>query len=396
MKVTQIYEILNDVIGETLGETAIVNEDLSNIVDIGTNLQNADIVDKYVKKLVNRIGKTIFVDRVYKESGPSIMMDGWEYGSIMQKIMAELPDSTENSSWDLNNGETYNQDIFYQPEVYQLFFNNMVTYEVDMSFAHKQVKQSFANPTQLNAFFSMIENRIRMRLTIDYDNLKMRTINSFTAATLSKDYGTASRGTKSGVRAVNLLYLYNNMFTDNKVTKANCLFKPEFIRFASRQIALTTERLRKASRMYNIGGQARFTPSDLQHLILLSEFAKSANVYLQSDTFHEEFTALPKSEEVPYWQGSGTDYGFDSTGRINVSVPNPANTQTKVQIEQGGILGVLFDHEALGVNCAENRVTSHTNNKAEFYSNFYKSDARYFNDWNEQFVVFFVEDAAAS
>lgn len=35
MKVTQLYTLINAVTKEVLGETVVVNEDLSNVIDIG-------------------------------------------------------------------------------------------------------------------------------------------------------------------------------------------------------------------------------------------------------------------------------------------------------------------------------------------------------------------------
>ena len=117
---------------------------------------------------------------------------------------------------------------------------------------------------------------------------------------------------------------------------------------------------------------------------MLADFKKAANVYLQSDVFHDNFTELPNAEVVPYWQGSGLDYGFESVSAINIK------TASGEDVEVSGILGVMFDRDALGVTNLDRRVTTNYNPKAEFYSNWYKFDAGYFNDTNENFVVFFV------
>lgn len=392
MKVTQIYEILNTVVGETLGKTDIVAEDLSNIVDIGKEIIGADALDKYVKSLINRIGKVVFVDRVYKGQAPSVMMDGWEYGSILEKINMELPDTVENASWSLENGQFVNQDIFHAPKVDVKFFNDKTTFEIDMSFAEKQVKQSFANVTQMNAFFSMIEVRIQARLTIDYENLIMRTINNFTCATVYDEYGGDDNlSTDSKARAINLLHLYKAKNPNTTVTAENCLYDLDFIKFASYMIMLYSDRMERASQMFNIGGKTRYTPKDQQHIVLLSEFAKSADVYLQSDTFHNELVKLPKAETVTFWQGSGLNYDFSNTSEIHANIKDWKNgSPTGVEMVVTGVLGVIFDRTALGVTNIDRRITTHYNAKGEFINNFYKSDANYFNDYNENFVVFFV------
>lgn len=401
MKIEQVHTLLNSVLQETLGQNAIQVEDLQNVVELGRayeDIINSDAYDKYCGKLINRIGRTIFVDRVYEGQAPSVLMQGWEYGSIMQKIQGDLPDSTENPSWNLKDGQSYDPNVFHAPKVSAKFFNAMDTYQIAMSFTRLQVKQSFTSATQLNAFYSMIENRIKMRKTIDYDNLIMRTINNFTAATLyhsfnSKDAGVYAAGSK--VKAINLLYLYKLANPDTTTTVETCLYDLGFLKFATKLMGQTSDRLAKASTLFNISGKTRFTPKDRQHFVLLSDFEKAAASYLQADTFHDEFVKLPKHETVVYWQGSGTDYSFDSTSDIDVNIKDVFNEQpiaSGIEVHTSGILGVMFDHDALGVCNKDDRVTSNYNPLAEFTNFWYKSDAEYFNDYDENFVVFFVAE----
>lgn len=382
MTVAQIYDIINPITKEILGETAVVNEDLSNIVDIGKEIFDATDVDNYVKSLVNHIGRIIFVNRPYSGGAPSVLMDGWEYGSVLEKISAELPEATENESWELTDGASYDPNIFYKPKVSAKFFNKRVTFEIPMSFTERQVKESFSNASQLNGFLSMLYNAVDKSMTIKIDSLVMRTINNMIAETLH-NFNNSGDYTGTGVRAVNLLKLYNDdKGTD--LTAEKSVKDPDFIRFASYIMGLYMERLSKISSLFNIGGKDRFTPRDLLHVILLSDFAKASDSFSMSSTFHNEFVALPKGEIVPYWQGSGADYSFSSVSSINVK------TASGDTVNASGILGVMFDRDALGVTNLDRRVTTNYNPKAEFFSNWYKFDAGYFNDMNENFVLFYV------
>lgn len=382
MTVAQIYDIINPITKEILGETAVVNEDLSNIVDIGKEIFDATDVDNYVKSLVNHIGRVIFVNRPYSGGAPSVLMDGWEYGSVLEKISAELPEATENESWELTDGASYDPNIFYKPKVSAKFFNKRVTFEIPMSFTERQVKESFSDAAQLNGFLSMLYNAVDKSMTIKIDSLVMRTINNMIAETLH-DFSNTGDYTGTGIRAVNLLKLYN----DDKgtaLTAEKSIKDPDFIRFASYIMGLYMERLSKISSLFNIGGKDRFTPRDLLHVILLSDFAKASDSFSMSSTFHNEFVALPKGEIIPYWQGSGTDYSFNSVSSINVK------TASGDTVNASGIIGVMFDRDALGVTNLDRRVTTNYNPKAEFFSNWYKFDAGYFNDMNENFVLFYV------
>ena len=378
MLVTQVKDLVNLATKEALGAEAVQTEDLTNVVDMGEAIFNANAVDAYVRSLVNHIGKVVFVNRPYAGSAPSVLMDGWEFGSVLEKITAELPEASENETWNLVDKQSYDPNIFYKPTVEAKFYNKRVTFEIDVSITERQVKQSFSSATQLNAFVSMIYNEVDKAMTIKIDSLIMKTIVNMISVTLTD---------ANANRAVNLLALYNSEIAPSTpLTAAKALYNLDFIKFASYKMKLYATRLGTISRLFNIGGKARFTPRDLLHIVMLEEFKSSADVYLQSDTFHNEFVKLPEAEGVAYWQGSGTDYAFASTSKIMVKDAK-GNSTTKT-----GILAVMFDRDALGVCNKDKRVTTDYNAKAEFYNNFYKFDCEYFNDTNENFVVFYIAD----
>ena len=351
---------------------------------------NQGAVDNYVKSLVNHIGKVVFVNRPYSGKVPSVLMDAWEFGSVMEKISADIPAAEENDTWNLTDGHEYKQDVFHKPVVTAKFFNSKVTFEVPVSITERQVKESFSSAEQLNGFLSMIYNAVDKSMTIKTDALIMRTINNMVGETLKAD---AAKFTPSGkalsyasastVRCVNLLYLYNQA-NGTQLTAAQAILNHDFIRYASYQMGLYADRLQSISALFNIGGKDRFTPKDALHVVLLSDFAKAAQAFLYSDTKNMEQVLLPNAETVASWQGSGQDYGFAHTSAINIK------TASGTDVNISGVLGVMFDRDALGVCNTDKRVTTNYNAKAEFFNNWYKFDASYFNDTNENFVVFFV------
>ena len=385
MKITQLHTLVNTVTQEILGEAGVLSEDLSNVVDIGKSIIDSDNIDNYVKKLVNHIGKVVFKNRSYSGGAPSVLMDSWEYGSILEKVTADLPAASENGSYNLQNGQDYSPDIFYQPSVSAKFFNSKVTFEIPLSFTERQVKESFSNANQLNGFISMLSTSVENSMTVKLDSLIMRTINNMTAETLNADLFNVDTLdlTSTGVKAVNLLKLYNDKYA-RTVTKEKALSDSDFIRYATYVISLYSDRMSKISTLFNIGGKERFTSSEYLSTVLLSDFEKASNVFLKADLQNESMATLPAHETVPYWQGSGTTYSFDDVSAINVK------TSTGATVNASGIIGVMFDRECIGVSNLDRRVTTNYNPKAEFYTNFYKFDAGYFNDLNENYVVFFV------
>lgn len=380
MKVTQLKDLVNGVTSEVLGQENVVAEDLSNLVDVGNEIFNTDNVDNYVKKLIDRVGQTIFVNRLYAGGVPSVMMDSWEYGSVVEKITSDMPVADENDSWNLQDGQTYSQDTFYQPKVSAKFFNSKVTFDVKLSFTTEQIKESFTNVNELNGFISMLETGVKNSMTVKLDGLIMRTINNMTGQILNSG---------QGLQKVNLLDEYNKQ-NGQTLTVAKALADKDFLKFASLTIKKYQARITKMSTLFNAGAKARFTTTDNLHTVLLSDFSDSADVYLLSDTFHNDTVSLPAHETVPYWQGSGTNYDFADTSLIDVKIND--GTKTAKEVKQAGILGVMFDTNALGVSNLNQRTTTSYNARAEFYTNFYKMDAGYFNDLNENFVVFYIAD----
>lgn len=380
MKITQIKDLVNSSLKEVDGTSILLKEDLSNVVDVGKDILDKDDIDNFVKKLVDRVGKTVFNNRVYQGSAPSVLMDAWEYGSIVEKVDAELPNVEENESWNLQDGKSYDQDIFYQPKVSAKFFNSKVTFDIPMSFTKMQVKSAFNSATELNSFISMLMTKVQNAMTLHLDGLIMKTINNFTAQVINSN---------KGLQVVNLLKGYNDQ-TGQSLTSDKALTDPNFIKYANFMINTYRSRISQMSTLFNVGGVHKFTPKENQHLVILSDLASASKVYLESDTYNQQNVQLGSNyDTVPYWQGSGTSYNFTDTSSIDVAIKDGASTK---EVKQSGILGVLFDTSALGVSCQNPRTTTAVNARAEFYTNFNKYDAMYYNDLNENFVVFMVAD----
>lgn len=376
----------------------IVAEDLTNIVDVGKTVldftgANKDNFNNFVEGLIDRIGEVQFVDRVYSGSAPSIVYDSFEFGSILQKVRASVPEFQENSSWKLSDiaadaianskvpgiADYSELDPFVLsiPSAEAKFYNKMVTYEAPITIAEKQLKSAFQSAAALSSFISMIENRIQMKLTLSTDALIMRTIVNLIGLKL---------GLKENV--VNLLAEYNAV-ASTPLTATQAKTSTEFLKFATKTMALYKDYVKKAGTLYNHSGYLTFTPEDKLKFVVLSEFAKDMETYLYADTFNEEFVKLNGFSQVPAWQSVGTTGSDPVRGEIYVKATDGTDDYT---VRQEGVVGVMFDRDACAV-CNENfRTTSQYNARGEYINYFHKYDSRFLNDIEENVIVFVVAD----
>ena len=392
MRITQLKDVLNGtlsttgIIDQVTGEAAVANEDLSNIVDIGKTVldytgQSNENYDSFMRNLIDQVGKITIVNRTYISQAPNILKDSWEYGSILQKVRVTVPEVRDNATWDLFNYPKQNEaypDPFElsKPGATAKFYNSKNTYEIPITLTDYQLREAFQSAAQFGSFIAAIENRIRMKQTLCNDGLIMATIDNLIGLTLSGNGG----------KVVNLLTAYNTA-TGEQLTAAAALTDKEFLRFASATIAKYKKYVAQASAKYNAGNYITFTPADRLKFVANTEFAKALDAYLYSDTFNEEFVKLDGYSEVPFWQGSGTADGDRLTIDVSVDVSGTATA-----VKNTGVLAVMFDDEAAAV-CNENyRTTSIYNPRGEYTNYFYKYDAMFMNDVEENCVVFTLAD----
>lgn len=391
MKWTQVSELVNDVTKEMIGEEAtLLTDDLSNVVDVGNEVL-AESYDAFTKKLLDRVTRTIFVDRKYTGAMAKLRRDSWEFG-IKQKIyMTEIPEAVDDDSYKLVHGNSYDDNKFNQPALASKFYQQAASFRVDISVTEKQVRTAFSNRNELNSFVSMLFNAVDTSIELKLEGLAKAAVSYLIGSTVLSDIPDLNQS-KTGVKAVNLLKLYNDQF-GTTLAKKDALYTPDFIRFSVLVISQYLDKIATASVLFNEGGLLRYTPRDKQMLIMSSFLKSAANVYLQSDTFHEQYTALPMSESIANWQGTGNTFDFDTASAIKVEIKDPETPGQTKTISWGGILAVLFDYDACGVDCEEREVTSHVNAGARFTNYFYHQEARYWVDTNENAVVFFIGEA---
>lgn len=393
MKVKQIAEEINAWLSEKTGdakfsyaegetpEDYIIREDLANVVAIGGKIDANGWVDNFVGAMIDRIGRMVFVARRTRGFAPDIQRDGWEFGSIMSKTRCKRFEAKENPSWKLKKGETVNQFEFNPPEVKTKYYNFKLSWQIDCSFAERQVREAFTSAGEMNRFFSMIESGIQQSLDDQIDLLTMRAINGFIAEKIDRNSGV-----------IDLLTMYNST-TGESLTLDTMTQSEGFNRFAAYQILLAKQRIAARTSIFNCEAEAGYdtaTPGEYLRFVLHGDLAESLNVYLNAQTYHNDFNNIGSYDVVPMWQSSGTAWQRAATTRINVDLPSNVDREAAdaKHMDRIGIIGLMFDTDAIVVCNQNQRVRSSLNENGEYYNNFYKVDTEILIDLEESGIVF--------
>lgn len=376
--VTQVYTLVNNVAKMALGQDAISVCDVSSLVALGDTVLSSDKnTDVFMNTLVDRIGRTVFSVRNYTASYPDVVKHPFEFGCIVQKIYVDLPESKVNNAWEIGKSEyvpTYAPVV--KPTVKQKLFNGISTWEIDITIPDDILKTAFTNATAMAVMVQAIFTAIDNKMELDLENMVNLTRASFIARKIKG-------GKPCG--AINLLTEYNTE-TNASLTVSSCLRNPDFLKWASMNISLWLNRMSRMSTLFNEESYKRHTPKDDLVFTVLDNFASATSAFLESDTYHNELVKLPRYNTVPYWQGSGTDYDFESVSKIDVKLSATDENSTTYT----GVIAVAYDYEALGVTLNNKRETTERNNKDEYTNYYKKANMGYFNDMSENGIVFYI------
>lgn len=388
MKVNQISGLLNSVFGEILGDTNLITEDLSNLVSSGQVITSSttygDNFDNYASAIVDKVGKTIFVDRVYRAKDLGIWRDYFEYGSVLEKIRVDVGEYQDNCEWDLTKmgttGLDYNENLqnhieelfrFIPANVQAKYFNLKTTFKTTISITKKQLKSAFDSATAMARFIGMIENRIASKMEIAKEELQRRAVGNFIGEKIN-----------TGTNVVNLKTEFEAAGGATIGTLGEALRDPDFLRFAAKKMTMDREFMTQPSKVYTDGSFYNHTPIEDSRLIVLSDLDTGLKFNLYGDTYNEEFVKLDNYKTVPFWQGTGTTMALADRSSLNIKT-SEGNT-----VNQSAILGVLFDRDAIMCCNEDPEVRSQYNADGNFTNFFYCYDASFYNDFDENGVVY--------
>lgn len=391
MKVNQIYSLLNDINKQMWGADAIDVHDLQGIISMGKNIVgDGTQTDKFLSKLVDRIGRTVIRTLDLELDFPNLFMDNYEFGCILQKITIKPIESVENSSWNIG-------DANFTPTMLDIHkFDCLVTYFTDTdtwSFRvtipdDQMLATAFTDETTMGSFITGIMSAMTDSVTRAMNNMSRTAVNNFIAEKIKASNGV-----------INLLTGYNTLVgVGHEITADEALYNKDFLRYAVNEIRQYIKYLSQESVLYNVGDGnggdvLRATARDNMHVLALTRWVSAIEANLESDTFHNEMVSMPLYTEVAYWQankGAATVNDFATNSSIKVTPSSEDGKDSPADVEQSGIVCVLADRQAIAVGLNK-RKTASFYNAIDSYTNI-KEEAtmQYINDLSENGIVFIV------
>ena len=376
--VKQISNIVNDSVKDALGKNIGVTKiDSSDIVSLGKAIASFDAYEGFYKSLVNRIVKTVYFVRTYEGSSRSVLRDEHEYGAFVQKVYYDLPDAVDNPTWSIpTETNEYHQTSPYDVEgtvgVSALIFGGKGTWSIEIVRPVEQVKSAFIDSSSMMAFIDGIYVTIENAFKLEEERLVSLAVN------------TAMADAIGGGKSRNLLSEFNTK-TSQTLSVEDALISADFLRYASMEINRTVDNMGKMSTAFNKANYPTFTSKDNMVVEMLSQFASASDMYLQSDTFHNELTQLPKYEKVPFWQSSGKSFDFADCSKIDVK-----HADFDADITQGGIICFIHDVENVACYFGSRRSWEIFNPRSEVMIHGEKAEKGFAVDGHANAVVFYM------
>jgi len=344
MPAKQIYQTVNTIAGN-LGYTGNAVVDVTTFTAFAADaLSDSLKTESVYAELYDLIGKTVIAIDEAEEEDRNIVVDAFEYGSIVQKISFASQASQSSSEWDIAHPENPYAVTRKEGIIQKLFEQYIPTFSwEDVSYAD-QLKEAFRGPESLAGFTDALYTRMRNAYKIAKLGLADAAVGGLMALVYN-DCTAETPGANAGRRLRHLLTEYNTKF-GTELTDDTSLQNTNYLEWVRKQIIIDQKNINKLTKLYNDGTVERRTKeTDLNldlSIRLTSSYAK-----FWGDTFNEQYVQLPKHNEIVNW-GIAT-----APETVKVSVDGGTSTTTIAKI-----LGFMYDRDAVVATMDRSRFVS--------------------------------------
>jgi len=345
MPAAQIYSVVNK-IAKNIGYTGTDVVDLSSFVKFGQDAFSDPMLTEGVyNQMYDLVGRTVISIDEAEDEGRGIVVDAFEYGSILQKLSFKLQEAETSSEWDIEHPENPYLEVRKEGVVQKFFEQYIPTFSWKDVAYDTQLKEAFRGPESLQGFIDALYTRMRNAYKLAKQGLSDAAIGGIMAS-IYNDATAATPGVNAARRVRHLLTEYNtNINQGTDLTAADSLQNSDYLDWIRKQFIIDKLNLNKMNKLYNDGSvERRTTEADLKFDLSVAVTASYAKYW--GDTFNESYVKLPKHTEVVNW-GIATQ-----PQTIKVSLDGEATTTIT------NIIGFMYDKDAIVATMDRDRFVS--------------------------------------
>ena len=397
----QLSTVLTAITNQATGVNNIAPVDTSSFVTVAQTALKTGY-DPLTTAISQVLSKTIFSVRPYTRKFKGLNVSNQRYGNHVRKLLAIDKPFEDDDRLKLADGQSIDQYKVNKPKVLQTNFYGANQYQKSVTIYKDQLDCAFSSPDEFASFISMIMQNASDMIEQAHEETARATIGNLVAGIFAMETeespGKGMAKANGQKRAVNLIKLYNDE-TGKSLTVADA-FKPEnfegFVKFAFSTINTIADLMTDRNTLFcsQLTGYPilRHTPKDRMKFYLYTDLVNKINSEVYSSVFNPDFLKLVDFETVNYWQSSL------SPTTVNVKptvLKNDGSLIVAENVQLFKVLGVLFDEEAAGYTTVnEWSQPSPFNAKGGYYNQFWHFTDRYWNDFTENAVIFYMDYAA--
>lgn len=396
----QLSTVLTAITNQATGVNNIAPIDTASFVSVANTALKKGY-DPLATAISQVLSRTIFSVRPYSRKFNGLNVSNQRYGNHVRKLLTIDKPFEADDRLKLVDGASIDQYKVNKPKVLQTNFYGASQYQKSVTIYKDQLDCAFSSPDEFASFISMVMQNASDMIEQAHEETARATINNLISGIYAAET-TAGTGAKSngGKRAINLLFLYNQ--TTGGSLRVADVFKPAnfefFIKFAFSTINtladLMTDRNTLFSSQLTSYEIIRHTPKNRMKFYLYADLVNKINSEVYSTVFNPDFLKLVDFEKVNFWQSSLNPSQIKSKP-VMLNKDGELGNPGAVTIDN--VFGVLFDEEAAGYTTVnEWSQPSPFNAKGGYYNQFWHFTDRYWNDFTENAIVFYVADPVAS
>lgn len=398
---SQISTVLTEIVNQATGMKVNAPVNASSFISIAQTAlkQGYDPLSTAISQVLS---KTIFSVRPYTRKFKGLNVSNQRYGNHVRKLLTIDKPFEDDDRLKLVDGESIDQYRVNKPKVLQTNFYGATVYQKSVTIYKDQLDCAFSSPDEFASFISMVMQNASDMIEQAHEETARATISNLIAgiyAIETKDPGETLAKANGGGRAVNLLALYNK--TNGTTLKVADIFNSAnfegFVKFSFSMINTVADMMTERNSLFcsqlDNYPVIRHTPKDRMKFYLYTDLVNKINSEVYSSVFNPDFLKVVDFERVNFWQ-SALAPALINSEPVVLKKPGDLKKATPRTIQY--VLGVLFDEEAAGYTTVnEWSQPSPFNARGGYYNQFWHFTDRYWNDFTENAVIFFIEDAEA-